>query len=79
MATGVVKWYMSEKGFGFIIPDDGSSEVCVEATAIAGDGFQILEDGQHVEFDLAVGSQGRQALNARPITAPAEDALTFER
>jgi len=66
MATGVVKWYMPEKGFGFIIPDDGSPEVCVEATAIAGDGFQVLEDGQQVEFDLTMGNRGRQAMNARP-------------
>jgi CspA family cold shock protein len=67
MATGVVKWYMPEKGFGFIIPDDGTPEVCVESTGIAGNGFEVLEDGQNVEFDVVSGSLGRRAVNARPI------------
>ena len=52
MATGTVKWYNSQKGFGFIAPDDGGKDVFVHATALEAAGIQGLNDGQQVSFEL---------------------------
>jgi cold shock protein len=65
MATGVVKWFSSEKGFGFITPDDGSADVFVHFSAIAADGFRNLDEGQKVEYDITQGQKGPQAANVR--------------
>ena len=51
MATGTVKWFNSEKGFGFIAPDDGSADVFAHFSAISGSGYRSLEEAQKVEFD----------------------------
>jgi CspA family cold shock protein len=67
MAQGTVKWFNSEKGFGFITPADGTKDVFVHFTAIAGSGFRSLNDGQHVEYDVVQGEKGLQAHNVRPI------------
>lgn len=63
MATGKVKWFSSEKGFGFIEQGDGSSDVFVHFSAIQGDGYRNLNEGDEVEFDVEQGQKGLQASN----------------
>ena len=65
MATGTVKWFNAEKGFGFIKPEDGSADVFVHFSAIQSSGFKSLEEGQRVEYDTAQGPKGLQAENVR--------------
>ena len=67
MATGIVKWFNSEKGFGFITQDDGSADVFVHYSAIASGGYRELTEGQKVEFDVTQGQKGPQAENVRPV------------
>ncbi len=60
--TGKVKWFNAEKGFGFI-EREGGDDVFVHFTAIQGDGFKTLEEGQEVSFDIVEGNRGPQAAN----------------
>ncbi|WEK53155.1 MAG: cold shock domain-containing protein [Candidatus Cohnella colombiensis] len=60
--TGTVKWFNAEKGYGFISTEDGS-DVFVHFSAIQGDGFKTLEEGQAVEFEITDGNRGPQASN----------------
>ncbi len=60
--VGKVKWFNAEKGYGFIEQEDGN-DVFVHFTAIQGDGFRTLEEGQEVEFDVVQGERGAQAAN----------------
>jgi len=62
MASGTVKWFNAEKGYGFIRQENGE-DVFVHYSAIAGDGFKSLEEGQQVQFDVAPGRKGPQATN----------------
>ncbi len=62
MQQGTVKWFNSEKGYGFI-QIEGGNDVFVHYTAILGDGFRTLEEGQRVEFDIVEGQRGPQAAN----------------
>ena len=64
MATGTVKWFNSEKGFGFISQDDGA-DVFVHFSAIQMNGYRVLEEGQVVEFDVQEGPKGLQAVDVR--------------
>ena len=67
MATGTVKWFNSEKGYGFIAPEDGSADVFAHYSAIQTQGFRSLEENQRVEFDVTQGPKGPQAENIRAI------------
>ena len=62
MASGTVKWFNDSKGFGFIEQESGD-DVFVHHTAITGDGFKTLDEGQSVEFDIVQGPKGLQAAN----------------
>jgi cold shock protein len=67
MATGTVKWFSDEKGYGFITPEDGSKDLFVHFSGIAGDGFKSLSEGSRVEFEATEGQKGPQATNVRAI------------
>jgi CspA family cold shock protein len=66
VATGVVKWFNSEKGYGFI-SQEGGPDVFVHYSAIQGTGYKNLEENQRVEFEVTQGQKGPQATNVRPV------------
>ncbi|HEX6341611.1 MULTISPECIES: cold-shock protein [Umezawaea] len=67
MAQGTVKWFNSEKGFGFIAQDNGGADVFVHYSEIQGNGFRSLDENQRVEFEVGQGQKGPQAQNVRAI------------
>ena len=66
MTTGTVKWFNESKDFGFIAPSDGGDDVFVHFSAIQGDGFKTLAEGQTVEFEVEQGPKGLQAAKVHP-------------
>ena len=68
VATGTVKWFSPDKGYGFISREDGD-DVFVHFSAIQGDGYRNLEENQQVEFDITQGQKGPQATNVRLISS----------
>jgi CspA family cold shock protein len=67
MAQGTVKWFNSEKGYGFIAQDNGQPDVFVHYSEISGAGFRNLEEGQRVEFEIGQGNKGPQAQAVRAV------------
>jgi CspA family cold shock protein len=67
MALGTVKWFNSEKGYGFITPEDGSKDLFVHFSGIEGDGYKSLNEGQKVEFEATQGQKGPQASKVRVV------------
>ena len=67
MATGIVKWFNDDKGYGFITPDDGGKDLFVHHSGVAAEGFKSLAEGAKVEFEPSEGQKGPQATNVRAV------------
>ena len=67
MASGTVKWFNSEKGYGFITPDEGGKDLFVHFSGIAGSGFRTLAEGSKVSYDAETGPKGPNATNVTPL------------
>jgi CspA family cold shock protein len=66
VTTGTVKWFSNEKGYGFIAQPDGD-DVFVHFSAIEGEGYKSLQEGQEVEFEIVEGPKGKQAASVKPL------------
>jgi CspA family cold shock protein len=69
MATGTVKWFNDQKGFGFIVAEPGGKDIFVHHTVIEGQGFKTLKDGESVEFELEEGPKGSRATKVRRLVS----------
>ena len=67
MATGTVKWFNAEKGYGFIAPDGGGEDLFAHFNQIQGSGYRSLDENQKVEFDVEQGQKGLQADKVQPV------------
>ena len=67
MATGTVKWFSDDKGYGFITPDDGCRDLFVHYSGVAGDGFKSLPEGVKVTYEEEAGDKGPKAVNVTAI------------
>jgi cold shock protein len=67
MAQGTVKWFNENKGYGFITPDEGSEDLFVHYTAIEGEGFKSLQEGERVSYEPGRGRKGEEARNVRKV------------
>jgi cold shock protein len=67
MATGTVKWFSNDKGFGFITPDEGGKDLFVHHTGIAGSGYRSLNEGARVTYEAESGPKGPKAVNVEQV------------
>ena len=67
MATGTVKWFSNDKGYGFITPDDGGKDLFVHHSALVGDGFRSLSEGAKVSYETEQSPKGPAAANVRVV------------
>jgi CspA family cold shock protein len=67
MATGTVKWFSDQKGFGFVTPDEAGKDLFVHQSGIAAEGFKSLTEGARVSYDSQASDKGPKAVNVRPI------------
>jgi CspA family cold shock protein len=68
VATGTVKWFDDRKGFGFIEQEEGGEDVFVHFSALAGEGYKTLDEGQKLQFDIVAGDKGPQAANVTKVS-----------
>jgi CspA family cold shock protein len=69
MATGTVKWFNADKGYGFIVPDEGGKDLFVHHSAIVGEGYKSLAENAKVQFETAEGAKGPEAKNVTLVSA----------
>jgi len=69
MATGTVKWFSDQKGFGFITPDEGDKDLFIHHSNIAGDGYKSLSEGAKVTFEQREGAKGVEAYDVSPVSS----------
>ena len=67
MEQGTVKWFNNKKGYGFITPADSGTDIFVHYSAVGGDGYKTLREGQEVEYETQDGPKGQQATNVVPV------------
>ena len=67
MTKGTVKWFSDQKGYGFVTPEGGKKDVFVHYSALSGEGFKTLREGEVIEFEITTGPKGEQASNVRKI------------